>query len=149
QQLDLLRHQVKEIEAARLKAGEDEELEAEYQRASNASQLLQITQSALGGLAEGDDALLDRAGEIGRLLHDLERLDPATSELRGLHEQALEQWRELQLQLSRYADRVEVDPARLAELEERLNLFQSLKRKYGGSLVEVIQFGAEARERLA
>jgi DNA repair protein RecN (Recombination protein N) len=149
QQLDLLRHQVKEIEAARLKAGEDEELEAEYQRASNASQLLQITQSALGGLADGDDALLDRAGEIGRLLHDLERLDPATSELRGLHEQALEQWRELQLQLSRYADRVEVDPGRLAELEERLNLFQSLKRKYGGSLAEIMRFGADARERLA
>lgn len=149
QQLDLLRHQVKEIDSARLKTGEDEALEAEYQRASNASQLLQLTQSALGGLAEGDDALLDRTGEIGRLLHDLERLDPATAGLRVLHEQALEHWRELQLQLSRYADRVEVDPARLAELEERLNLFQSLKRKYGGSLGEVMHFGAEARERLA
>ena len=149
QQLDLLRHQVREIEGARLQPAEETELEAEFQRASNATQLLQLTQSALGCLSEGEESLLDRAGEVGRLLHDLERIDPATSELRGFHDQALEQLRELQTGLSRYADRVDVDPARLAELEERLNLFQSLKRKYGGSLAEVIQFGTEARERLA
>ncbi len=149
QQLDLLRHQVREIEAARLQPAEETELEAEFQRASNATQLLHLTQSALGCLSEGEESLLDRAGEVGRRLHDLERIDPAASELRGFHDQALEQLRELQTGLSRYADRVDVDPARLAELEERLNLFQSLKRKYGGSLTEVIQFGAEARERLA
>lgn len=147
-QLDLLRHQVKEIEAARLQPGEETELEAEFQRASHATQLLQLTQSALGCLSEGDESLLDRAGELGRLLHELERIDPANSALRELHEPAIEQWRELQAALSQYADRVDVDPARLAELEERLNLFQSLKRKYGGSLAEVIQFGAEARENL-
>jgi DNA repair protein RecN (Recombination protein N) len=82
-------------------------------------------------------------------LHELERIDPANSALRELHEPAIEQWRELQAGLTRYADRVEVDPARLAELEERLNLFQALKRKYGGSLAEVIDFGAAAREKLA
>jgi DNA repair protein RecN (Recombination protein N) len=56
--------------------------------------------------------------------------------------------RELQLELSRYADQVDVDPARLAELDERLNLIHSLKRKYGSSLGAVIEFGAAARTKL-
>jgi len=55
----------------------------------------------------------------------------------------------LQTELSRYADRVEVDPARLAELEERLNLLQSLQRKYGPTLADVAAFGEEAARRLA
>ena len=51
-------------------------------------------------------------------------------------------------ELSRYADKVDVDPARLAELEERLNLIHSLKRKYGATLAEVIAFGDEAKTKL-
>ena len=57
--------------------------------------------------------------------------------------------RELQSELSRYADKVDVDPARLAELEERLNLIHSLKRKYGATLAEVIAFGDEAQTEIA
>lgn len=147
-QLELLRHQVKEIEAARLQPGEEPELEAEHQRASNAAHLLQRTQAALDLLADGEASLLDRAGELGRQLHELGRIDPGTLELDGLHTQAVESWRELQSALSRYLDRVELDPARLAELEERLDLLQALKRKYGGSVAGVIEFGAAARERL-
>jgi DNA repair protein RecN (Recombination protein N) len=56
--------------------------------------------------------------------------------------------RDLQAELSRYADKVDVDPARLAELEERLNLIQTLKRKYGATLAQVIVFGDEAKQKL-
>jgi DNA repair protein RecN (Recombination protein N) len=57
--------------------------------------------------------------------------------------EAVETLRELQRELSHYADRIELDPARLRELEERLNLIQSLKRKYGASVAEVItSFGS-------
>ena len=65
-----------------------------------------------------------------------------------LHAQAGETLRELQSAVSHYADKVEVDPARLAELEERLNLLHSLKRKYGATLAEVIAFGDEASAKL-
>jgi DNA repair protein RecN (Recombination protein N) len=68
--------------------------------------------------------------------------------LAELHAQAVGGLGELQTALSRYAEKVDVDPARLAELEERLNLLQSLRRKYGSSLAEVIAFGAEARQKL-
>jgi DNA repair protein RecN (Recombination protein N) len=57
--------------------------------------------------------------------------------------------RELQSELSRYAEKVDLDPTRLAELEERLNLIHSLKRKYGATLAEVIAFGDEAKQKLA
>jgi len=68
--------------------------------------------------------------------------------LAGLHEQAVTALGELQAELSRYTDHVELDPARLRELEERLNLVHSLKRKYGGTLAEVITFGEDAARKL-
>jgi len=85
---------------------------------------------------------------IGRVLAELHRVDAGAANLVELHAQAGETLRELQNELSRYADKVDVDPARLAEVEERLNLIHSLKRKYGASLAEVIAFGEEAKQKL-
>jgi DNA repair protein RecN (Recombination protein N) len=99
-------------------------------------------------LSENENSLLAQAGAIGRGLAELQRVDAGAGKLVELHAQAGETWRELQTELSRYADKVEVDPARLAELEERLNLIHSLKRKYGATLAEVIAFGEEARTKL-
>ena len=149
QQIDLLRFQVQEIAAARLQPGEDELVEQEFLRASNAAKLLQLSQDAMGALSESDDSLLIQSGAIGRLLVELQRVDAGAAHLTELHAQAGELLRDLQAELSRYADKVELDPARFAELEERLNLLHSLKRKYGGSITEVIAFGEEAQQKLA
>jgi DNA repair protein RecN (Recombination protein N) len=148
QQLDLLRFQVNEITAAKLQPDEEAQLTAEHSRASNAATLLQLCQSALGVLSEDDPALLAQAGAIGRHLQELARVDPAAAPLATLHAQAVEMLRDLQGEISRYADRLDVDPARLQELEERLDLIHSLKRKYGRSLDEVIAFGDEAKRKL-
>jgi DNA repair protein RecN (Recombination protein N) len=148
QQLDLLRFQAREIEGAKLQPGEDEQVDAEYQRASNAARLLELTQSALSLLSEDDSAVLTQAGALGRVLHDLQRVDSGAQSLVTAHELSVASLRELQGELSRYADTVELDPARLGELEERLNLLQSLKRKYGSTLDDVISFGAEAKQKL-
>lgn len=148
-QLDLLRFQVAEISSANLRAGEEEELTREHQRASNAARLLQLGQAALSVLSEDELSVLNQAGAVGRLLLELQRVDPDTRPLVDLHEQALTAVRELQRELTRYLDRVEVDPERLAALEERLNLLHSLKRKYGPSLEAVLAFGEAARTRLA
>ena len=149
QQIDLLRFQVQEIIAARLQPGEDALVEQEFLRASNAAKLLQLSQDAMGALSESDDSLLMQSGAIGRLLAELQRVDAGAAHLTELHAQAGEMLRDLQAELSRYADKVELDPARFAELEERLNLLHSLKRKYGGSITEVIAFGEEAQQKLA
>jgi DNA repair protein RecN (Recombination protein N) len=148
QQLDLLRHQVQEISGARLQPGEDEHVEAEFHRASNAAKLLQLSQAALDVLSEGDVSLLTQSGAVGRVLAELQRVDAAAASLVELHAHATETLRELQSAVSHYADKVDVDPARLAELEERLNLLHTLKRKYGASIAEVMAFGDEAKIKL-
>jgi len=149
QQLDLLRFQVQEISTARLQADEDKAVEEEFNRASNAAKLLQLSQTALDALGESDNSLLTQSGVIGRVLAELQRVDAGAENLVALHAQAGETVRELQTELSRYADKVDVDPAQLAELEERLNLMNTLKRKYGATVAEVIAFGDEAKTKLA
>jgi len=148
QQLDLLRFQVQEISTAKVQPDEEAAVEAEFNRASNAAKLLQLSQAALDALSENENSLLTQSGVIGRVLAELHRVDAGAAGVVALHAQAGETLRELQTELSRYADKVEVDPARLAEVEERLNLLHTLKRKYGATLAEVIAFGDEANTKL-
>jgi len=148
QQLDLFRFQVKEIEAAQLQPGEEERVAQDYQRASNAARLIQLSRAALDVLSESEASLQTQAGAVGRTLQELQRVDASAGSLAELHAQAVTGLGELQTALSRYADKVEVDPARLQELEERLNLIHSLERKYGASLPEVIAFGEDVRRKL-
>jgi DNA repair protein RecN (Recombination protein N) len=149
QQLDLLRFQVQEISAARLQPDEEKSVEEEFNRSSNAAKLLQLSQAALDALSENENSLFTQNGVIGRVLAELQRVDNGAANLVELHAQAGETLRELQTELSRYADKVDVDPARLAEVEERLNLIHSLKRKYGSSLADVIAFGDGAKQKLS
>jgi len=148
QQLDLLRFQTEEISAARLQPEEEAQVDQDHRRASNAAKLLQLSQSALDLLSENETSLLTQAGIIGRTLQELQRVDASAAPLLTLHEQAVSALRDLQAELSHYSDKTDVDPARLQQLEERLNLIHSLKRKYGSTLAEVVAFGEEARRKL-
>jgi DNA repair protein RecN (Recombination protein N) len=148
QQLDLLRFQTTEIAAARLQPGEEDQLARDYARASSAAKLLQLGQAALQALAENENSLLAQAGLIGRALQELQRTDASAASILALHEQAVSLLHDLQAELSRYTDKVEVEPARLQDLEERLDLVHSLKRKYGSAIPDVIAFGEEAARKL-
>jgi DNA repair protein RecN (Recombination protein N) len=148
QQLDLLRFQVHEISAARLTSEEEEALNQDYQRSRNAARLLELSQAAASGLSADEGGVAHQCGAVGRQLQELRRLDPGASALAELHEQAMSLVGELQAALSRYTDRIDIDPARLQEMEERINTIQGLKRKYGASAAEVIAFGENARDKL-
>lgn len=148
QQLDLLRFQVNEISTARLQPGEETSVEEEFNRASNSAKLLQLSQTALDALSENENSLLAQAGAVGRSLQELQRVDSGAANLAELHSQAAGILRELQNELSRYAEKISLDPARLAEVEERLDLIHSLKRKYGATIEEIIAFGDEAKKKL-
>ncbi|MEO6035077.1 MAG: DNA repair protein RecN [Verrucomicrobiota bacterium] len=148
QQIDLLRFQVREISSAKLRADEEDDLQQEHRRASNAARLVELSQTALAQLSEDEDSLVAQAGKLGRTLQELQRVDPAAGCLLSLHEQAVAALRDVQSDLSHYADRLDLNPERLAELDERLNLIQSLKRKYGGTVDEVIAFGDAAAKKL-
>ena len=147
-ELDLLRHQVREIEAASLVAGEEDELLARLSVAVNSRRLLELSTQSLDRLAESEEAALVRLGEAGKLLRELERVDPSASRFAESHLRAVTELEDLAQSLQRYAEELDLDPARLTEMEERISLFETLKRKYGGSLADVISFGAQAAERL-
>ncbi len=148
QQLDMLRFQANEIASAKLRPEEEEAVEQEFKRAGNAARLLEFSQAALNLLGEQDDSLLHRAGELGRALQSLQRLDPRAANLVEAHQRATVAWGELQSELRHYADTVEVDPDRLRQLEERVNVLHTLKRKYGPALADVIAFGEKAKADL-
>ena len=147
-ELDLLRHQVAEIDAAALRTGEEEDLLARYSIASNSQRLLELSTQVIGQLSLADDSILQRVSDIGRLIRDLERVDPGASRFTESHLRAATELEDLAQSLEDYAEEMDLDPRRLAELEERVSLIETLKRKYGGSVDEVITFGQIATDRL-
>lgn len=147
-QIDLLRHQAVEIEAAHLNPAEEEDLLARHSRASNAARLIELGRSVVEVLAEADPSAADLLGGVGRSLQELRRFDPSTGHLAESHAQIAALLQDLTEEIGAYVEKIEIDPGQLAELEERLNLVQSLKRKYGSTLADVIQFGSAARQRL-
>jgi DNA repair protein RecN (Recombination protein N) len=148
QELDLLRHQVQEIVAASLEPNEEEEIHARYRRASNSQRLLELATAISRQLSEVDDSVLHQLGETQRLLRELEKIDPSLTESANAHAAAVIELTEIARTLDRYAENLDLDPEQLAQLEERVTLFETLKRKYGGSLPEVIAFGERAAERM-
>lgn len=147
QEIERLRYQIEEIDAAQLKPGDEVDLEDRWRRASNATRLLEASGAAATVLA-GDNGVLDRLGEAQRLIRELEKLDPSLTErLTGL-ETAVMELQELERTLADYSEELDLDPADAANLEEKINLIESLKRKYGGSVAVVLERRDRAVERL-
>jgi DNA repair protein RecN (Recombination protein N) len=148
QEIDLLRHQVNEITSANLAASEEQEIASRYKLAANSKRLIELASSITRRLSDADDAILPQLTETQRLLRDLEKIDPGTGTLADAHAASIVELSEIARTLSQYAENLDLDPAQLAALEERVSLFETLKRKYGGSLAEVISFGERAAERM-
>ncbi len=148
QEVHLLRHQINEITSANLVAEEEAEIDSRYKLASNSQRLIELASAIAGKLSEADDSVLSQLGETQRLLRELEKLDLAAGEFSSAHAASVIELSEVARSLSRYAERLDLDPAQLAALEERVSLFETLKRKYGGSIAEVIAFGERAAERM-
>ncbi|MCB1132853.1 MAG: AAA family ATPase, partial [Verrucomicrobiae bacterium] len=144
QELELLRHQVSEIDDTKINPDDEQELEDRWRRANNASRLLENAAAVTTALG-GEDGILDRLTELQRIVRDLEKLDPSIQDRISSLEGAVLDLRELEGSMADYAEELDIDPAEAAALEERMNLLESLKRKYGPSLTDVI----ERRERAA
>jgi DNA repair protein RecN (Recombination protein N) len=148
QEVDLLRHQVNEINSANLSAEEEAQIESRYRLASNSRRLIELASAVAMKLSEADDAILAQLGETQKLLRELEKLDPAMATPANAHENAVVELSEIARDLNRYAENLDLDPEQLAALEERVSLFESLKRKYGATIADVIAFGERAAERM-
>lgn len=148
-ELDLLRHQVGEIADAHLQPGEEEDLMARYTVASNARKLLELSSAALARLVESDESAVTRLNEAGRVIRDLDRVDPGAHRFADALTRGLAEIEDLASGLQRYAENLDLEPGSLAVMEERVSLFETLKRKYGGTIADVIAFGDNAAVRLA
>jgi len=148
---DLLAFQVQEIAAARLQVGEEVELTQERTRLANAERIAALIAEATQALYEGTEQQLsvsDLLGNVYRNLTELTQIDAALASHRQATEALTAQAEELARDLRAYLERIEFNPARLQEVEERLDLIYRLKRKYGDSIAEVLVFAEGAAREL-
>ena len=143
--------QAEEIEAARLRPGEDAELKVERDRLANAETLANLAQEALSVLDEGSPEAAAVTDLVGQAVQNLTKLAQIDSAQKMLADQATameESLADLARSLRDYVESIEYNPKKLEEAEERLDLIHRLERKYGGSVEAVLAFGAQARKQL-
>ncbi|HEU0265441.1 MAG TPA: DNA repair protein RecN [Geobacterales bacterium] len=138
QRLDLLSFQTTEINDANLRPGEEESLQQERQLLVHAEKLFQQSQGGYDLLYGGDGALLGVISSLRSKLGDVAIIDPALVPLVEGLTAAHAQLEDVSLGLRDYAARIDVDPARLQEVEDRLDLIQRLKKKYGSTIEEIL-----------
>jgi len=147
-ELDLLSHQVAEIDEAALQAGEEDQLLARQRTGANAHRLCSICTDLTGLLSESEDSLTSRWGDVSRLTRELQRLDAQTEPLSTAAAGIFESLQDLARDIDRYASSLDADPKTLETTEARLDTIQNLKRKYGSTVEAVIEFGANASAKL-
>ncbi|MEN6522305.1 MAG: DNA repair protein RecN [Anaerolineaceae bacterium] len=151
QRSDLLRFQVQEIESARLQPDEEEPLRQERDRLANAETLAALAQESLVLLDEGSDdvpALSDGLGQVVEKLTALARIDKTLAQYAATVRDMDEELADLIRNLRDYVDQIEYNPRRLEQVDDRLDLIQSLKRKYGATIQAVMAFGVDAKNKL-
>jgi DNA repair protein RecN (Recombination protein N) len=149
--VDLLQYQVSEIEAAVLDPEVDVALVQERARLANAEQLRELADEAFNALYGGDEeqmSAVDLLQASARALTGLARLDPSTTPLGEAAETVSYQLEDLAELLRDYRDRIEFNPRRLNQVEDRLALIHSLQRKYGDTIEDVLAFAERAQREL-
>lgn len=145
QEIELLRFQVDEIAAARLDPSEIAEIEQRYRQSQNGSRLAENASQAVDLLSAASANL----GSAQRCLRELERFDPSVTDRFAGFESARLEIEELEASLREYSEELEIDPAEAARIEHRIDEIETLKRKFGQTIEEVLAYEARARRRLA
>lgn len=149
EKLDYMRFQLQELDSAKLKPGEDVELEQERNLLRHAATLRDAAENANQTLYAGRGAVLEQLSGVEKNMQTLLRIDPSLEPLTTHLQQARIHIEELAHGVQQYAHRISYDPQRLAAVEERLTQLQRLAKKYGGSLEAMLQHRAELKEELA
>jgi DNA repair protein RecN (Recombination protein N) len=147
--VDLWSYQHKEIEAARLEAGEDEALETEKRVLANSEKLYAAAMGAFEQLYEGGASAEVSLRAAVRNVEELARYDARFAEAVQQLESARATLGDVSASIRDYADAIDASPERLAEIEDRLAALDRLKRKYGKTVAEVIAFGEDVAQKLA
>ena len=149
--MDFLRFQVEEISTANLRPTEYDDLTLERDRVANAERIITLSDHAYRALYDGFDrreSVMDLIGQVSKDLSQLVQLDPSLKLNLESADALMHQVDELARALRSYRDDIEYSPDRLHELEERLDLINRLKRKYGSTIGEILAFGERASQEL-
>jgi DNA repair protein RecN (Recombination protein N) len=147
--VDLWTFQKREIEDAKLQSGEDESLESEKRVLANAEKIYNAAMNAFDLLYEGSGSTSSSLRAAYKQVEELTRYEPRFQEALAALESARIGVEDVGATLRDYAGGIHASPEHLAQVEDRLALLDRLKRKYGSSLEEVIQFGAEVSRKLS
>ncbi len=149
--LDLINYQLNEIRSAHLDRDEEDSLIVERTRLANAESLTSIMQQTIFILDEespDNKPVINQLGEVLHQLNSLLRFDPAAALLVDQAHTLFETTSDLIRNLHAYLDTIEFNPKRLDQVEERLNLIHSLKRKYGNTIEAIIQYADQIQAEL-
>lgn len=147
--VDLWIFQKREIDDARVRAGEDEQLESEKRVLANAEKIYNAAMNAFDLLYEGSGSTASSLRAAQKQVEELSRYEPKFQEALGALETARISVEDVGATLRDYAGGIQASPEHLAEVEDRLALLDRLKRKYGPSLDEVLAFGADVAHKLS
>ncbi len=140
--LDLYRFQSDEITAANLQPSEEEELATERNRLANAERLRAGASEIYDSLgAEG--AAADRLSAAASAAEKMAEIDPSAGPIAEAINSALYGAQEAVLAIRDYQDAIDADPARLEQIEDRLDLIRTLKRKYGDTIGDILRYGTD------
>ena len=148
-EMDMLRYQIEEIASANLEAGEEERLNAEKTVLLNAKRIrtaLETAHMALSGAEEG--SALSAIDTARRSMRDIAALNKDYEALGDKIEELYYAAEDISFVLRDTSENVESDMQRLEEIEQRLKLISDLKRKYGRTVEDVIDFGKDAETKL-
>lgn len=149
--LDLLRFQLDEILAAALDEKEEEELKQRLLLLDNMEKLLNMANNVYGELYEGmheNTSVVDRLNSIIAELDMLQHIDPKLASFLSLLEEASTSLSELSHELYAYREHLTFYPEERNEIEERLEVYSKIKRKYGSSVEEVLAFADKCKDEI-
>lgn len=147
QMQELTQFQIQEIEEAKLVPEEDSRLEAEKSRLMHAERLMDIVYSSYQALYEKEESLLSNLSLLAKNMEKGVAIDPHLDRNKKQLESARIQLEDLALELRDYYSHIKLDPERLEEVEERLQLVRRLKKKYGSSIEKILSFKEELSQR--
>jgi len=148
-QIDLLSYQIDEIAAAELEGTSEEEIEQEHTTVANAQRILELGSGINQALSEDDGNAFDTMAMVQTRMNELASMLPAAEEWQDEAQSIAIQIQELSSAVASHMQNIDGDPERLQWLDDRMTLLHKLKRKYGGTIEEILSFLATAQQRLA
>jgi DNA repair protein RecN (Recombination protein N) len=140
QRQDLIHFQLQEIDQAQLQADEEERLQQERHVLLNAEKLFELSQGAYAALYRNEPSVLELLAVALDKVTQLVALDAQQEALRKDLQESTYVLEEAAQSLRQYTERMDVDPSRLQAIEDRLAVIARLKRKYGGTIAEILQY---------